>query len=75
MHILSPMQKQVVPDLPKCMKMVVFYTGKKLSACFSVNNKTILEDEHDIVHYAKCPEESCFHDCVGEIGRASKRSQ
>ena len=29
----------------------------------------VFNHEHDNVFYAKCPEESCPHDCIGESGR------
>ena len=29
----------------------------------------VFNHRHDIVYYAKCPEESCSHDYVGESGR------
>ena len=45
------------------------FTGKKLSTCFNVKDKTFFNHEHDTVYYAKCPEESCPHDYVGESGR------
>ena len=45
------------------------FLGKKLGTCFNVKAKSVFNDEHDIVYYAKCPEESCPHDYVGESGR------
>ena len=48
--------------------MMVSYTGKKRSTCFNVKDKTAFNHENDIVCYAKCPEESCPHDYVGESG-------
>ena len=49
--------------------MIVSYTGKKRSTSFNVKDKTVFNDEHDIAHYAKCPEESGPHDIVDESGR------
>ena len=34
-----------------------------------MKDKNVFNHEHDIVYYAKCPEESCPHDYVGESGR------
>ena len=62
-------QKQVNCALPDDVKMIVSYTGKKLGTCFNVKDKTVFNHEHGIVYYAKCPEESCPHDYVGESGR------
>ena len=49
--------------------MMISYTGKKLSTCFNVKDKTVFNHEHDIVYYAKCPEESCSYVHVGQSGR------
>ena len=49
--------------------MIVSYTGKKFGICFNVKDKKVFNHEHDIVYYAKCPEESCPHDYVRELGR------
>ena len=51
MHIISSMQKQVTCALPDDIKMMVSYTGKKLSICFNVKDKTAFHHEHDIVYY------------------------
>ena len=63
------MRKQVNCAVPDDVKMIVSYTSKKLSTCFNVKDKTVFNHEYDIVYYAKCPEESCPHDYVGESGR------
>ena len=34
-----------------------------------MKNKTVFHHEHNIVYYAKCPEESYPHDYVGESDR------
>ena len=65
MHIISSMQKQVNCALPDDVKMMVSYTGKKLSILMW----TVFNHKH-IVHYAMCPKESCSHDYVGESGRS-----
>ena len=56
MHIISSVRKQVNRALPDDVKMIVSYTGKTLSTCFNVKDKTVFNHEHDIVYYAKCPE-------------------
>ena len=69
MHIISSLRKQVNCALPDDVKMIVFYTGKKLGTCFNMKDKTVFNHENDIVYYAKCPEEYCPHDYVSESGR------
>ena len=49
--------------------MIVSYTGETLGTCINVKNKTVFNHGHDIVYQAKCPEEPCPHDYVGESGR------
>ena len=36
--------------------MAVSDGDRKFSTCFRMKYKTVLKDEHDIVHYNKCPE-------------------
>ena len=69
MHLISSMRKQVNRAFPDDVKMIVSYTGKKLGTCFNVKEITVFNHEHYIFYYAKCPEESCPHDHVGESGR------
>ena len=57
MHIISSLRKQVNRALPDDVKMMVFYAVKKLNTCFNVKYKTVFNHEHDIMYYAKCPEE------------------
>ena len=57
MHIIISLRKQVNRALPDDVKMMVSYAGKKLNTCFNVKNKMVFNHEHDIVYYAKCPEE------------------
>ena len=64
MHIISSMRKQVNCTLPDDAKVIVSYTGKNLSTCFNVKDKTVFNHEHDTVYYAKCREESCPHHYV-----------
>ena len=47
MHITSSMRKQVNHALPDDVKMIVSYTGKKLSTCFNVKDKAVFSHEHD----------------------------
>ena len=69
MHLIRSMQKQVNRALPDDLKMMVSYTGKKTNTCFNVKDKTVFEDEHDIVHYAERPEESYLDIYVVESDR------
>ena len=45
------MQKQVNYALLYDVKMS--FLGKKLGTCFNVKAKSVFNDEHDIVYYAK----------------------
>ena len=49
--------------------MTVSYTSNKLSTCFNMIDEIVFNHENDTVYYAKCPEESCLHDCACESGR------
>ena len=69
MHIIISIWKKVNCALPDDAEVIVSYTGKKLGTCFNVKDKTVFNHEHDILYYAKCPEESCPHDYVRELGR------
>ena len=69
MHIIISIWKKVNCALPDDVEVIVSYTGKKLGTCFNVKDKTVFNQEHDILYYAKCPEESCPHDYVRELGR------
>ena len=68
-HVISSMQKQSNCAQPDDVKLIVSYTGKKLSICFNVKDKTVFNHEHDIVYDTEYPEESCQHDYIGESVR------
>ena len=65
----SSIRRQINRALPDDIKMMVSYTGKKLSTCFNVKDKTVFSNENDIVYYTNCPEESYPHDYVDESSR------
>ena len=69
MHIISSIRNQVNHAPPDDVKMMASYEDNKLSKYFNVKNETVFNHEQDIVHYAKCPEESFPHDYVSKSGR------
>ena len=73
MRSVSSLRKQVNCGLPDNEKLTVSSTGKKRNVCFNLKDETVFNHEHDIVYYAKCPEESCPHDYVGESGGVLER--
>ena len=44
-------------------------TYSQLSSCFNIKDKTKFPHKHDLVYHAKCAEESCTDDYVGETAR------
>ena len=69
MHLISSMPKLVNDVLLDDVTMMVSYTGKTLRTCSNAKDKAVLNHEHDIVYYAKCPKESCSCGYVIESGR------
>ena len=63
------MRKRVNNKLPKDVKIKTCYTGKRSSSFFQTKDKTRKEHEHDLVYHAKCPNEECTDDYIGEIAR------
>ena len=68
MHIISSRWNQINLALNNDVKLMVSYTGKKLSTCFNVKDKAVFNHEHDFVYCAKCPEKSFPDDYVNELG-------
>ena len=44
------------------------YSGTERSSKFQLKDQTN-DHQHDVVYYAKCPEEQCTKDYTGETGR------
>ena len=55
--------------LPDNVKTDVACQGKQLSSCFNIKHKTKFPHKLDLVYHAKCAEESCNDDYVGETAR------
>ena len=56
--------------LPKNVITRVTYSGTKLSSKFTkIKDKTVKENQHDIVYYVRCPESQCPEDYTGETAR------
>ena len=49
------MERRTSNLLPPQIKTQVAYTGKKLSTCFNVKDKSKFEHQHDVVYYADAP--------------------
>ena len=63
------MKKRLKILLPDNVKTDVAFHGKKLSSCFNIKDKTKFPHKHGLVYHAKCAEESCIDDYVGETAR------
>ena len=50
-------------------KLLQAYTGRKLSTCFQMKDKSKFDHQHDLVYHAKCPSELCDKNYIGESGR------
>ena len=55
--------------LPCNVKTCISFSGTKLSSKFQLKDQTNKDHEHDLVFYAKCPEEQCTEDYTGETKR------
>ena len=64
--------------MKNCLKCVllknvitrVTYSGTRLSSKFTkIKDKTVKENQHDIVYYVKYPESKCSEDYTGETAR------
>ena len=51
------------------VKTYTTYSGTKLSSKFPLKDETKKDHQHDVVYYAKCPEEQCTEDYTGETDR------
>ena len=63
------MRKRLKTMLPGNVKTDVAFQAKQLSSCFNIKDKTKFPHKHDLVYHAKCAEESCNDDYVGETAR------
>ena len=67
--ILKSMNKFSTRVLPCNVKTCTAYSGTKLSSKFQLKDQTKKDHQHDVVYYAKCPEEQCTEDYTGETDR------
>ena len=68
------MKRRISKLLPREIKTQMAYTGKKLSTCFNVKEQSKFEHQHDLVHYADCPNEKCRENYIVASGcRISER--
>ena len=63
------MKKRFNTLLPHNIKTDVAFQSKQLSSCFNIKDKTEFPHKQDLVYHARCPEESCNDDYVGERTR------
>ena len=68
-NIIKSMNKCVNKLLPNNTKIEVAFKSTKLSSCFNVKDKIDFEHNHDLIYHAKCPEQTCIDDYVGESAR------
>ena len=68
-NIIKSMKKTVYKLLPETVNAQIAYTGRKLSACFQIKDKSKFDHQHDLVYHAKCPSELCDENYIGESGR------
>ena len=63
------MKKIVHKLLPETVNTQIAYTGRKLSNCFQIKDKSKFDHHYDLVHHAKCPSELRDKNYIGESGR------
>ena len=63
------MKKTVHKLLPETVNTQIAYTGRKLSTCFQIKDKSKFDHQHDLVYDAKCPSELCDKNYIGESSR------
>ena len=57
-HIIKSMKRRISKLLLPEIKTQVAYTGKKLSNCFNVKDQSKFGNQHGVVYYADCPNET-----------------
>ena len=67
--IIKSMNSCLKRNLPNNVNTRVTYTGQKLNTKFQIKDKTDPKHVHDLIYYAKCPEEFCNDDYLGETDR------
>ena len=68
-NIIKSMNKTVHKLLPETVNTQITYTGRKLSTCLQIKDKSKFDHQHYLVYHAKCPSELCNENIIGESGR------
>ena len=69
LHLTKSLKRNLKSLVPSTVKANVRFTGKNLSTCFQIKDKTKFEHKHDIIYLANCPEDNCSENYIGESGR------
>ena len=67
--ILKSMNKFLTRVLPCNVQTCTAHSGTKLTSKFQVKDQTKKTHQHDVVYYAKCPEEQRTEDYTGGTSR------
>ena len=65
-QVIKSVRKTIKRLLPSKIKVQVSFTGKKLSSCFNINDKTKFEHRHNVIYLETCPETKCNDNYIGE---------
>ena len=68
-HLIKSMKRIISKLLRPEIKTEVASTGIKLSTCLNVKDQSKFDNQHDVVYYAGCPNETCRESYIGESGR------
>ena len=63
------MKRYVNKILPENVKVRTDFTGKRLSSCLKIKDRTKFEHQHDLTYQVSCSAENCSDDCIGESAR------
>ena len=55
--------------LTETVNTQIVYTGRKLSTCFQIKDKSKFDCQHDLVYHAKCPSELYDKNNIAESGK------
>ena len=68
-EIIKKVRKTIKRLLPSNINVQVSFTGKKLSSCFNIKDKTKFEQRHDVIYPGTCPETTCNGNYIDESNR------
>ena len=63
------MKKTAHKLLMETVNIQIAYTGRKLSTCFQIKDKSKFDNQNDLVYHANCPSELCDKNYIGESHR------